>query len=243
MTTPSHPANATTIGDTSSQDVAVPPAPPQQIAASAPPVPPGGSGFPEYQIAVGYITLLTDIRFRCLVFVTAIAGIAATWVAPGSDAGTKLVLGLFGLAATTGIAVYELRNSQLYEAAMHRAKHLEEQLGMRGSVEPYGKAGLFGERPPAYVGKNGAALPFFLCTVQHDRGLALIYGAALGAWTYLMIYGLLGLPVPMGLWTPCSADRLRVAALLAGMIVAIRAFRRFKHHDATRQKRPASQAI
>ena len=145
---------------------------------------------------------------------------------------------MFGFVATAGIAVYELRNSQLYEAAMHRAKHLEVQVGMRGSAHPYGTTGLFGERPPMYIGKEGETLPFLFNTVKHDRGLALIYGAALGAWTYLAVYGLLGLPVPMGLWPSRPAELLRVAALLAGVFVAIYAIRSFRHHDAARQSRP-----
>src|SRR5262245_45561319 len=101
----------------------------------------------EYQVAVDMIKLLTDIRFRCIVFVTAVITAAVTLANVGSpgDPGARAAVGVLGFIATLGITIYELRNSQLYEAAMHRAKTLETRLQMKGSSPEDGIAGLFGE--------------------------------------------------------------------------------------------------
>ena len=96
----------------------------------------------EYQVAVELIKLLSDIRFRCLVFVTAITATANALLSIQADPGTRAPLGVLGLLATLGIVIYELRNSQLYEATMHRAKTLEARLQMKRSTEEEGIAGL-----------------------------------------------------------------------------------------------------
>ncbi len=85
-------------------------------------------------------------------------------------------LGTVGLVATLGILVYELRNTQLYDAAVARAGVLEGALGLEGG-------GLFGARP-----REGFRL-FGAFEISHDRGLGLVYAAALGAWTYLLVWG------------------------------------------------------
>lgn len=102
----------------------------------------------EYQVALDVIKLLTDIRFRCLVFVTALITVANAIAPRTVDAATRTAMGFVGLIATVGIMLYELRNSQLYEAAMHRAKDLERRLGMQSSTANWDEGGLFSERPP-----------------------------------------------------------------------------------------------
>lgn len=134
----------------------------------------------EYQVAVELIKLLSDIRFRCLVFVTAITAIANALLPVQGDAGMKPALGVLGLLATLGITIYELRNSQLYETTVHRAKNLEARLQMKGSSVGVGTAGLFGERP-SYVYKHSGShleplMPFWFVPVKHDHGLAFITG-------------------------------------------------------------------
>ena len=81
-----------------------------------------------------------------------------------------LSVGVLGLVATLGVLFYEVRNSQLYEYALRRAAELERRLGL----------GLFAERPGLSV------RPFGIAAAGHHRGIALVYGAALGGWAYLV---------------------------------------------------------
>jgi hypothetical protein len=196
----------------------------------------------EYQVAVDVIKLLSDIRFRCLVFVTSIAALASALLPSTTDSGMRPALGVLGLLATLGITIYDLRNSQLYDAAMHRAKTLENRLGMEGSSSKVGNGGLFSERPP-YVravleqGKK-RKLRFWFLTVKHDYGLALIYGAALGAWVYLASYGLLALPAPADLWKPVSIGYLRLFSAVLAIAAGTWSIIRLVIHDKKRLKKP-----
>src|SRR5437868_93360 len=174
-------------------------------------MPPGSGDGPitlraDYQITMEVVKLLSDIRFRCLVFVTAIITIATALLPGTGDSGTRIILGFVGFLATLGITVYELRNSQLYEAACHRAKMIEGRLGMEKFSKYGNQGGLFGERPKytkrwkdlsseeqtnLNTGKDVPLMSFWLVPVKHDHGLACIYGAALGGWVYLIANGLL----------------------------------------------------
>jgi hypothetical protein len=88
--------------------------------------------------------------------------------------------------ATLGIFVYELRNTQVHDALVLRAAELERQLGLRSVLGASGPGGLFGELP-------GRAMRLFgVLPVNQDRGLALVYSAALAGWTYLAAWGALG---------------------------------------------------
>jgi len=206
----------------------------------------------EYQVAVDIIKLLSDIRFRCLAFVTVLVTVATALLPETVDPGTRPALGLLGLLATLGITIYELRNSQLYEAAMHRAKTLERRLEMKGSWLEVEDQGLFAERPP-YCNKSNwskwanlspderkqsppTLMRFWFIPVKHDHGLALIYGAALGAWVYLFVCGVLALPVPANLWSPVSVGYLRLIALSLGVVAGAVSISRFFSHDKNRVK-------
>jgi hypothetical protein len=86
-----------------------------------------------------------------------------------------------GLAATLGILVYDLRNSEIYDYAIQRAQQLETEL----QIAPSGDAapgGLFSDRP-------SGTIRLFGVTANRDRGFALVYSAALGGWTYLTVWG------------------------------------------------------
>ena len=76
-----------------------------------------------------------------------------------------------------------LRNSEIYDYAVagcttHRER-ASISLGTDG--EP---GGLFSERP-------SGTIRLFGFTVDRDHGLALVYSAALGGWTYLVVWGAL----------------------------------------------------
>jgi hypothetical protein len=208
----------------------------------------------DYQITVDVVKLLSDIRFRCLVFVTAIIAVANALLPGTGDSGTRLALGVVGFLATLGITIYELRNSQLYEAALHRAKILETLLGMVNATkerEEGQRAGLFNERP-LYVdntfwkglsekerkkrreAKEIRFMSFWLVRVKHDHGLALIYGAALGGWVYLIADGLLSLPPPAGYWPPFPAGWTQIISALSALLAFVLASKCFVDHDQKR---------
>jgi hypothetical protein len=117
----------------------------------------------DYERTTRLLTSLTDIRFRLLAFVTAFAGASIGLFGRNRPAAELLAVGLLGLTATLAIYLYELRNAQLYAAASERARALERQLGL----------------PDAFVVEQGGGL------------LALVYGAALAGWSYLVSWGLL----------------------------------------------------
>jgi len=116
----------------------------------------------DYQQTGEQLRALTDVRFKLLALVPTISGAAVAVVGKGARASELLAVGLVGLVATTGILLYELRNTQLYDAAVLRAQELEQKLGLS-------------ERPAA----------------QARLGVGLVYSAALGGWTYLTAWGAL----------------------------------------------------
>ena len=78
-----------------------------------------------------------------------------------------VVIGVFGLAVTTGLFLYELRGIQKCNALIQTARHLEQELSP-------GMEGAFQSRPLAIwgVGAETAAL--------------IVYAAVAGAWAYLV---------------------------------------------------------
>jgi hypothetical protein len=191
-------------------------------------------------------------------FVTAVIAVANALL-PGTGApGTRIALGFVGFLATLGIAIYELRNSQLYEAAIHRAKYLERRLGVPGSTSHGERPGLFNERPPyvdekywkglsdeerSELKKDPARIPlmrFWTVRVKHDRGLALIYGAALGGWVYLIADGILSIAAGLGRsWPPGSP---RLVAGIIGILGFLGTAAYFIHHDESRY-RPQAPSV
>jgi hypothetical protein len=118
----------------------------------------------DYQQTTELLRSLSDIRFKLLAFVPSIAGAAVAFMGAGHSASELLAVGALGLAATVGVLLYELSNSELYDEVVVRAAALEDKLGL----------GLF-----RLVGS------------RHERGFGLVYGAALAGWTYLVVWGAL----------------------------------------------------
>ena len=129
----------------------------------------------DYDQTTGLIRTLTDVRFKLLAFVPTITGAAVALVGRGHSAAELLSVGSLGLIATVGVVIYELRNTQLHDYAVHRAKELEQQLGI----------GLYREEP------SGELTVFGVVTAAHDRGLALVYSVAIAGWSYLVAWGAL----------------------------------------------------
>lgn len=146
----------------------------------------------DYQIAVDQFKMLADIRFKLLAFVPTIAGAAIAFLTEIATHETALAVGLLGFIVTIGIIFYDIRNTQFYDAAIHRAKWLEAllELPVVTELEPVpieqqkesqaSIGGLFNERPRQ-------KLKFFrMIDIWHDRGLGLVYGSALGGWVYII---------------------------------------------------------
>jgi hypothetical protein len=128
------------------------------------------------------IRSLTDVRFKLLAFVPTVCGTAIALMGRGQTSAELLAVGLIGLCATTGIIIFDLRNTQLLDYAVLRAKRLEAKLGLSSVFDPSAPGGLYTERP-------GRDLRLFGLAVGHDRGLALVYSVAIGGWCYLVGWG------------------------------------------------------
>jgi hypothetical protein len=127
----------------------------------------------DYDQTAQLLRTLIDVRFKLLAFVPTIAGTAVAFFGKPRPAAELLAVGLLGLMATLGIWMYELRNSQLHDEASRRARELERRLE------------LLPEPPAPPVNLFGAI------AVRHERGVALVYGAAFAGWTYLTGWGAL----------------------------------------------------
>ena len=138
----------------------------------------------DYAQTTDLMRTLTDVRFKLLAFVPTLSGAAIALLGQPSSALQLLAVGVVGLTATAGILLYELRNSQLYDYATRRAQQIEGALGLVAFGDG-DTGGLFSERPDRSLRLLG------ISTVNRDRGLALVYSAALAGWTYLAAWGAL----------------------------------------------------
>lgn len=162
----------------------------------------------EYAEINGNFRHLADIRFKLIAFLPVLGGVAVFALSlagfsataarhPAPDAILWLVVAvsMFGFAATLGVTTYDQRNSELYNALIHRAKFLEREFRSEvspGSLRPDASSGgHFNERPP-----RGRKL-FKRWSIGHDTALALVYGPVLGGWVFPAAFSLLrltGLP-------------------------------------------------
>jgi len=188
----------------------------------------------DYDQTTDLIRTLTDVRFKLLAFVPTITGAAVALTGRGHSAAELLSVGSLGLVATIGVVIYELRNTQLHDYAVQRAKKLEDRLGISSITDPGRTAGLYGDEP------SGELTVFGIVTAAHDRGLALVYGAAIAGWSYLVAWGALhaagaGHAQPIG------------GILAAGLgIILVVEFLRIGAHSArnqvsTREPRPRTR--
>jgi hypothetical protein len=137
----------------------------------------------DYLQTTDLLRTLTDVRFKLLALVPALSGAAVAFIGRTAVPVQLLALGGLGLTATIGVLFYDLRNSEIYDYAIRRAQRLESELQI-SSGRAGASGGLFSERP------SGTSHLFGL-TADRDRGLALVYSAALGGWTYLTAWGAL----------------------------------------------------
>ena len=138
----------------------------------------------DYDHTLDQLRTLTDVRFKLLALVPTVSGTAIGLLGRPRSAAELLGVGLLGLCATLGIVFYELRNTQLYDYAARRARAVERELQLAPALGGQGAGGLYSERPDRSIHVLGFEL-------GHDRGLALVYGAALAGWSYLVSWGAL----------------------------------------------------
>lgn len=162
----------------------------------------------DYRQTTELYRVLVDVRFKLLALVPTIAGAAVGLLGSPRRAAELVAVGALGLTATLGVFLYELRNSEVHDGLVQRAKELERRLMLPSVVGDTGSGGVFGERPAP------STRLFGLVAAMHERGLALVYGAALAGWTYLFGWGALGaLGVPGARWTG-AAIGVAVGALV-----------------------------
>ena len=132
---------------------------------------------PEYDAAMKVWTQLVDVRFKLL----AITPIATGLALKGRPTAP---IGALGLVVALAIVGYEIRNSQLHDNAVHRLMWLEKQLHSPSSVTASGPSGIIGD---SRAGERLKVVHFV--KVRHDRALAGVYGATVGAWAAIVTEG------------------------------------------------------
>jgi hypothetical protein len=132
--------------------------------------------------------LLTDVRFKLLALVPAVSAAAlvailpkdivaaASGANPTSTATTwgvgRALVAIFGFVITGALAIYDRRNSELYDDLISRGRKVEEELGI--------DTGIFrGRRNPARRFQN------------HGTAVTLVYLMTMGGW--LIALALIGI--------------------------------------------------
>ena len=128
----------------------------------------------EYDNGSELLRGLTETRFRLLALVPTVAGAVVALINGPESAAELLAIGLLGLCATLGVLLYELRNGEIQSAVAERVSEVERVLLPHGPLVVPPRSRLLGFVP---VSRRGA--------------VALVYGAALGGWGYLVGWGAL----------------------------------------------------
>jgi hypothetical protein len=163
----------------------------------------------DYEQTLATWRMLVDLRFRLLAFVPAIAGVLVVLAGRSPSAASALVA-VLGLTALFGIIMYDLRNSQFHDAAIHRAKEIEKQLTLsRLSDKGTGGGGLMNERPRDRYRLAGVE-------VWHDRALFIVYAASASG---LASVGTLGVLTELAM--PGGWRLLCVTAVAAAVFMAV----------------------
>ncbi len=154
----------------------------------------------DYQWTNEQIKLLTDIRFRLLAFVPpAVTITVALLQTPllGSAQIHPLIMagvGVLGFRVTLGIILYDLRNSQLYNALVHRAMLIERELKIRRLAGVLAAASMSRDPGENLYGGIHAHRPmsfgrFLGFSISHNSALSIVYGTVLAVWIYPIVKG------------------------------------------------------
>lgn len=165
-----------------------------------------------------------SVRFSLLGLIPLASAIGVTVTADSLSAGSVL-LSVLAIVSIYGIALYDIRNSILHDAAVHRLKELENQLVRPKLTHTIadGGGGLFNERPRPAVRLGGL-------TAQHDFALRIVYSASIAAWAGLAIAAL----VEVGGTTPVGGDWGLAAVGAVGAFVLSHSLFKAADRDASR---------
>jgi len=134
----------------------------------------------DYEQTTAYYHQLADSRFKLLALVPIVTGAAIGLLSQGTDPGSVLAIGILGFVVTLGLFFYNQRNTQIFDMMILRAKMLEILLQFEPLDDSYRYGGPF-------LSRSKRTLKLFgIVRVWGDRGLAIIYGAALGGWAFLI---------------------------------------------------------
>lgn len=163
----------------------------------------GPNRLEDYKITVDIWRQYVDTRFNLLRLVPLATGVGVAVVGPQPTYVSALIA-VGALSSLFGILMYDLRNSVLHDATVHRARELERllQLDRVSGVPEAGHGGAFTDRP-----KRGLRLMGM--TGWHDRALNIVYSTSAAAWTTLLVVSLL----TTWSWPSTAADKWLVAAL------------------------------
>jgi hypothetical protein len=189
----------------------------------------------DYERTASVVAMLTDVRFKLLALVPTISGVGVA-VAEGRSEHQSLAIGVLGTLATLGVLIYELRNTDMYDAALHRAKWLERQLGMRFSsphAEPGMLGGVYGERPSRRDHDHPDPRFAFGLTVWHDMGLALVYSAAMTGWGFVVSSS--GFEV-----AGVAPETARDVGLAGAALLGLLTWAQIRNYDNRKNKNPRS---
>ncbi|HLO31464.1 MAG TPA: hypothetical protein VK249_20100 [Anaerolineales bacterium] len=139
----------------------------------------------DYEQTVAYYHHLADSRFKLLALVPIVTGAAIGLLSEGAPPVSVLAIGVLGFVVTIGLFFYNQRNTQIFDTMILRAKMLEILLKLESLDDRYQYAGPFLSRPQRNLRLFGTI------RVWSDRGLAMIYGAALGGWAFLITNSIL----------------------------------------------------
>jgi hypothetical protein len=134
-----------------------------------------------YQETCRQHTAIADFRAKLLALLPLASGIGALVLLDG-DADTRYfgAIGLYGMAVTAGLFIYELRGIQTCLTLRRQAASLETALGV-----PPGQ-GQFRDRPRAalggFLGAEGASWVVYLAILA---GWAYVAGLGLGWWRWI----------------------------------------------------------
>lgn len=139
----------------------------------------------DYDQTNEQVRALLDVRFRLLALVPTIAGASVAFLGSHRPAGELLALGLLGLLATIGMLLYDLSNTEILDAMLRHAWALERLLGFTAARGTDLRGGVLSQFAPRHGRLFGKV------TVGQARAVGLVYGAALGGWSYLVAWGAL----------------------------------------------------
>lgn len=166
----------------------------------------------DYEQTLNVWRMLADTRFKLLAFVPPITA-AVVALAGQKPSVTSSLVAAAALTALLGVIMYDLRNTVFYDAAVHRAKHLEIELGMPHLSDKGKAGGLLNERP---VDKYR----LFGMLVWHDRGLFIVYSASAASLAGLFTLGIVTSLEVSPSWR-ATAVTTTAAAVFATLLITL----------------------